>query len=78
MDTILHMLSRGVDELIGRLSGPLHFIGDQGRDPNFQALMRVTRIGDGAVTASFDGRYTNVAPAAARDRLAWADARRLP
>jgi hypothetical protein len=61
-----------------RLSGPLHFVGDQGRDPNFQALMRVTRIGDGAVTASFDGRYTNVTPAAARDRLAWADARCLP
>jgi len=61
-----------------KLSGPLHFIGDQGRHANFQALMRVTRIGDSPVAARFDGRYTNVAPASARARLARTGAPRLP
>ncbi|WP_332879592.1 PEP-CTERM sorting domain-containing protein [Massilia sp. S19_KUP03_FR1] len=60
-----------------KLSGPLQFIGDQGRDANFQALLRVTRIGDGAVTASFDGRYTNVTPASTPGRLARAEQPRL-
>lgn len=45
------------------LSGPLHFAGNQADDANFQALLRATRIGDGAAAFRFDGRYTHVLPA---------------
>jgi hypothetical protein len=58
-----------------KLSGPLRIVGDRGRDAAFLALVRATRIKDGPAIASFDGRYTNLAPASPRTRLARVDKR---
>lgn len=48
------------------LTGSMRILGDQRQQDAFQALLQATRLGPAGMMVSFDGRYTQVAPAAAR------------
>jgi len=47
-------------DVLGTSDFVLRFVGDLVNDAGFQQLMRMTTIGDIAVSFSFDGAYTNV------------------